>query len=106
MVALTIIRVDGAQVAELGVSLTEVGADFLLMQDPSLERMVLGPGECGPAVEELLGGWRRQRIALGRALGSVSYTHLDVYKRQRRLDDTTGIWSSPCCAACRLCLPI
>ena len=68
---MTIIRVDGAQVAELGVSLTEVGADFLLMHDPSLERMVLGPGECGPAVEELLGGWRRQRIALGRALGSL-----------------------------------
>ena len=68
---MTVIRGGGGQVAELGVAVTEVGAGLPLLQDPSLERMVLGPGECGPAVEELLGGWRRQRIALGRALGSL-----------------------------------
>ena len=62
------LRVDAAEVAELGVALTETGADLLLMGDPSAERWALGPGETGPAVEQLLGGWRRARLALGGAL--------------------------------------
>ena len=79
---MTIIRVDGAQVAELGVALAETGADLQLMGDPSAERWALGPGECGPAVEELLGGWRRQRLALGAALsalGEAAVTAGSVY---------------------------
>ena len=62
------IRVDAAEVAELGVALSETGADLLLMGDPSADRWALGPGECGPALEELLGGWRRVRLALGGSL--------------------------------------
>ena len=79
---MTIIPVDGAEVAELGVALAETGADLLLMGDPSAERWALGPGECGPAVDELLGGWRRQRMALGRALselGGAAVTAGSVY---------------------------
>ena len=59
---------DSAEVAELGVALAETGADLLLMGDPASERWALGPGVCGPAVEELLGGWRRARLALAGAL--------------------------------------
>ncbi|HSO65637.1 MAG TPA: hypothetical protein VLQ78_11100 [Ornithinibacter sp.] len=62
------IRVDAAEVAELGVALAETGADLLLMGDPAAERWALGPGATGPAVEELLGGWRRSRLALAGAL--------------------------------------
>jgi hypothetical protein len=62
------IRVDAAEVAELGVALSETGADLLLMGDPSADRWALGPGECGPALEELRGGWRRVRLALGGSL--------------------------------------
>ena len=65
---MTRIRVDAAEVAELGVALAETGADLLLMGDPSAERWALGPGEVGPAVEELLGGWRHARLALGESL--------------------------------------
>jgi hypothetical protein len=65
---MTTIRVDAAEVAELGVALAETGADLLLMGDPSAERWALGPGATGPAVEELLGGWRRVRLALGGSL--------------------------------------
>lgn len=62
------IRVDAAEVAELGVALAETGGDLLVMGDPSTERWALGPGATGPAVEELLGGWRRARVALAGAL--------------------------------------
>ena len=68
---MTTIRVDAAEVAELGVALTEAGADLLAMGDPAAERWALGPGDAGPAVEELLGGWRRARLALGRSLGEL-----------------------------------
>lgn len=75
---MTIIRVDGAEVAELGVALAETGADLLLMGDPSAERWALGPGESGAAVEELLGGWRRQRMALGSALSELGEAAVDA----------------------------
>ena len=65
------VRVDAAEVAELGVALSQTGVDLLLMGDPSAERWALGPGATGPAVEELLGGWRRARLALGAALGDL-----------------------------------
>jgi hypothetical protein len=68
---MTTIRVDAAEVAELGVALAETGADLLLMGDPAAERWALGPGEAGPAVEGLLGGWRRVRLALGRSLSEL-----------------------------------
>ncbi len=65
---MTRIRVDPAQVAELGVALAETGAQLSLLGDPAAERWALGPGETGPAVEELLGGWRRVRLSLAEAL--------------------------------------
>jgi hypothetical protein len=68
---MTTIRVDATEVAELGVALAEAGADLLLMGDPAAERWALGPGATGPAVEELLGGWRRVRLALGESLSEL-----------------------------------
>ena len=68
---MTTIRVDATDVAELGVALAETGADLLLMGDPAAERWALGPGATGPAVEELLGGWRRVRLALGESLSEL-----------------------------------
>jgi hypothetical protein len=68
---MTTIRVDATEVAELGVALAETGADLLLMGDPAAERWALGPGATGPAVEELLGGWRRVRLALGESLSEL-----------------------------------
>jgi hypothetical protein len=68
---MTTIRVDAAEVAELGVALAETGAELLALGDPAAERWALGPGDAGPAVEELLGGWRRARLALGQCLGEL-----------------------------------
>ena len=65
---MTRIRVDPAEVAELGVALAETGAHLSLLGDPGADRWALGPGETGPAVEELLGGWRRVRLSLAEAL--------------------------------------
>lgn len=72
------IRVDAAEVAELGVALAETGADLLLMGDPGAERWALGPGESGPAVEGLLGGWRRVRLALGGSLSELGGAAVDA----------------------------
>jgi len=75
---MTTIRVDAAEVAELGVALAETGADLLLMGDPAAERWALGPGAAGPAVEQLLGGWRRVRLALGESLTSLGDAAVDA----------------------------
>lgn len=75
---MTTIRVDAAEVAELGVALAETGADLLMMGDPSAERWALGPGEAGPAVEELLGGWRQARLALGECLSGLGDAAVDA----------------------------
>lgn len=75
---MTTIRVDAAEVAELGVALAETGADLLLMGDPAAERWALGPGEAGPAVEDLLGGWRRVRLELGRSLSELGEAAVDA----------------------------
>jgi hypothetical protein len=83
------IRVDAAEVAQLGSALVDTGAGLLLMSDPSAERWALGPGETGPAVEELLGGWRRARLALSRVLVDVGDAAADagsVY-----VDTETGV---------------
>jgi len=75
---MTTIRVDAAEVAELGVALAETGADLLLMGDPAAERWALGPGAAGPAVEELLGGWRRARLTLGESLTALGDAAVDA----------------------------
>ena len=74
---MTTIRVDAAEVAELGFALAETGADLLLMGDPSAERWALGPG-VGPALEELLGGWRHVRLALGESLTGLGATAVEA----------------------------
>ena len=47
---MTMIWVNAAEVAELGVALSETGAALLDMDDPSAERWALGPGEAAVAV--------------------------------------------------------
>lgn len=75
---MTTIRVDAAEVAELGVALADTGADLLLMGDPAAERWALGPGATGAAVEELLGGWRRVRLAVGESLTVLGDAAVDA----------------------------
>ena len=75
---MTTIRVDAAEVAELGVALAETGGDLLLLGDPAAERWALGPGDAGPALEELVGGWRRARLVLGGALVDLGEAAVDA----------------------------
>ncbi|MFQ6170459.1 hypothetical protein ACK8HX_02535 [Oryzobacter sp. R7] len=75
-------RVDAEEVAALGVALHEAGLHLAQVGDVSAERWALGPGETGPAVEELLGGWRRSRLALAEslvALGEAALAAGDAY---------------------------
>ena len=72
------VRIDAAEVAELGVALAETGGDLLLLGDPAAERWALGPGDTGPAVEELVGGWRRARQVLGGALVDLGAAAVDA----------------------------
>ena len=48
------------------------------MGGPSAERWALGPGAVGPAVEELIGGWRHVRLALGEALTGLGDTAVEA----------------------------
>jgi hypothetical protein len=89
---MTWIRVDAAEVAELGAALAETGADLLLLGDPSADRWALGPGDTGPAVEELLGGWRRVRLALGGSLTELG--EATVAAGALYLDTESGISAS------------
>ena len=86
---MTTLRVNAAEVAELGVALTETGADLLDMGDPAAERWALGPGEAGPAVVELLGGWRHVRLALGESLVGLGGAAVDAGSLY--LDTETGV---------------
>ncbi len=65
---MTTVRVDPEGVLGLGESLAEVAASLAAMGDPGADRWALGPGASGPALEELLGGWRHARLSLGGAL--------------------------------------
>ena len=65
---MTTLRVEAADVLALGDALARAGAGLARMGDPGADRWALGPGESGPALEELLGGWRHTRLALGEAL--------------------------------------
>jgi hypothetical protein len=75
---MTTIRVNAAEVAELGVALAETGAHLLDLGDPGTERWALGPGEAGLAFEELLGGWRHVRLALGECLVGLGGAVVDA----------------------------
>lgn len=91
---MTWLRVDAGEVAELGVALAETGADLLLMGDAKADRWALGPGESGPALEELLDGWRRVRLALGDSLvglGSAAVGAGSLY-----LDTEAGVSRGLC----------
>ena len=72
----------GASDDELWTALTQVNLADFLKREAGLDTLLAERGEN-------LSGGQRQRLALARALlhdspVSVSYTHLDVYKRQHR----------------------
>lgn len=80
---MTTYRVDAAQVAALGGSLVDLAEALALVGDPEADRWALGPGASGPAVEELLGGWRLTRLraaedltGLGEAAASAGGLYL------------------------------
>lgn len=87
---MTRIRVDPAEVAELGVALAETGAHLSLLGDPAAERWALGPGETGPAVEELLGGWRRVRLSLAESLTGLGEAAAGAGVLYLETDDGVG----------------
>ena len=69
---MTTFRVDPEEVLALGASLADLAEALALMGDPAADRGALGAGEVGPATEELLGGWRRARVALARELAGLA----------------------------------
>lgn len=68
---MTTFRVDAEEVAALGASLVEVAEALVLAGDPSADRWAFGPTATGAAFEELMGGWRRVRLLLGRELAGL-----------------------------------
>lgn len=68
---MTSYRVDAAAVLAMGAGLVGLGESLALVGDPAADRWALGPGEVGPAVEELLGGWRHARLVLAASLAEL-----------------------------------
>ncbi len=59
----------GAEViAALGVSLGEVADGLESTADGSVDRWALGGGESAEAFDDLLSGWRRNRLLLAKVL--------------------------------------
>lgn len=82
---MTTYRVAPETVLATGAALVDLAQGLALMGDPSADRWALGPGAVGPAVEELLGGWRHARLglaaevaALGEAAASAGGLYVDT----------------------------
>lgn len=68
---MTTFRVDAEAVLEVGAALVDLADGLAGMGDPHADRWAFGPGRTGPAVEELLGGWRHRRLQLAEALAGL-----------------------------------
>jgi hypothetical protein len=68
---MTSFRVDAETVLEVGAALVELADGLATMGDPHADRWAFGPGRTGPAVEELLGGWRHARLQLAGSLADL-----------------------------------
>ncbi len=68
---MTTYRVDAETVLRVGAALVDVAEGLATMGDPHADRWAFGPGRTGPAVEELLGGWRHSRLQLAGALAEL-----------------------------------
>jgi len=77
----------GVRAGKLALDVVEkcAGLDIDLDLPDSIERLkrtrerwALGPGAAGPAVEELLGGWRRVRLAVGESLTALGDAAVDA----------------------------
>jgi hypothetical protein len=55
-------RVDAAEVAALGEGLLDLAEALALTGDPEPDLWALGPGGSGPALGDVLGGWRLERL--------------------------------------------
>lgn len=64
-------RVDGAEITALGGRLTALAAEVAAQGDVGLDRWAFGPGCAGAAFEDLVAGWRHQRLQLCRALDEL-----------------------------------
>jgi hypothetical protein len=68
---MTSFRVDAETVLAVGADLVDLADSLATMGDPHADRWAFGPGRTGPAVEELLGGWRHARLGLAESLADL-----------------------------------
>lgn len=61
-------RVDPEEIVSLGRSLLLLTEELACEQDVGAERFALGPGSTAGALDELLTGWRLERLRLAEAL--------------------------------------
>ncbi|WP_299442225.1 hypothetical protein [uncultured Phycicoccus sp.] len=75
---MTTYRVDAETVLATGAALADVAESLALTGDPAADRWALGPGAVGPALEELLGGWRHARLVLAESLAGLADATVDA----------------------------
>jgi uncharacterized protein YukE len=59
-------------IAALGVSLGDVASDLESTTDGAVDRWAMGGGQASEAFDDLLHGWRRNRLLLAKVLRELS----------------------------------
>lgn len=86
---MTSYRVDAETVLAVGAGLVDLADGLASMGDPHADAWAFGPGRTGPAVEELLGGWRHARLQLAGALAGLGEAAAEAGGAY--LDTETGV---------------
>lgn len=68
---MTSFRVDADEVRAFGEALCALAEEVAASGNGSIDRWALGPGASGAAFEELISGWRLQRLRLAEALDQL-----------------------------------
>ncbi|MFC7488337.1 WXG100 family type VII secretion target [Knoellia sp. CPCC 206453] len=69
---MTRMQIGAEVIAALGVSLGDVASDLESTKDGEVDRWAMGGGEASEAFDDLLYGWRRNRLLLARVLRDLS----------------------------------
>ncbi|MDT0214738.1 hypothetical protein Q9R29_12665 [Rothia sp. ARF10] len=69
---MTTMRIEAEWVAQLGVSLADIGAQLAEAGDGDEDAAAFGPGDAAAAFDHLMQGWRRQRLAVVQQLADLS----------------------------------
>ncbi|MEO7268649.1 MAG: hypothetical protein ABIW49_05540 [Knoellia sp.] len=69
---MTRMQIGAEVIAALGVSLGDVATELEATKDGEVDRWAMGGGQSSEAFDDLLHGWRRNRLLLAKVLRDLS----------------------------------